>query len=202
MFTLPQTGEAEGSSSKRPLKLAGLTADAFRSFVSVAIPRCAVSTYLRSYWMQTLKWAHTSSIIPGQKLTLIEWGRVLHLSDMWQIDDLRHIVIAEMTAKFDEHSAVVQLQLADRFQIQQWVYPAVQHLVLRKTTLLRHELELLGFELAAKVLLIRDTNFANLLGQTTTHMTFASNKQIEKVFGCEVPSQPSWDSMFAPPDMD
>jgi hypothetical protein len=39
MFTLPQSGETDGSSNEHPLKLEGISPSEFRIFVKASIPR-------------------------------------------------------------------------------------------------------------------------------------------------------------------
>jgi hypothetical protein len=194
MFTLPQSGEADGSSNEHPLKLEGLSVDDFRAFVSATVPRYVAFKFIISPKRYALNKSDAHSMIPGGKaclMSLPEWARVLHLADMWQIDDLRTEAIEEMSTKFNEPAAVLQLLLADRYSIQDWIRPAVSHLTLRQTTLTVQEIEELGLELAVKVLHIRDTNLRAHVRATAIGIASAANTEIAKMFKNQVAEEPA-----------
>jgi hypothetical protein len=75
---------------------------------------------------------------------------------MWQIKHLRDLSIREMEPKFDGTSAIDQLLLGQKYSIGQWIYPAVEQLVLRKEPFSEQELENLGFGNIAKIWKVRD----------------------------------------------
>jgi hypothetical protein len=205
MFTLPQSGETDGSSNEHSLKLEGLSVDDFRAFVSATVPRYVVSICIVSPKRHALNRSDAHSMIPGGKaclMSLPEWARVLHLADMWQIDDLRTEAIEEMSTKFNEPAAVLQLLLADRYSIQDWIRPAVSHLMLRQTTLTVQEIEELGLELAVKVLHIRDTNLRAHVRATTIGIASAADTEIAKMFKNQVVEKPVETSESSDTDSD
>jgi hypothetical protein len=158
MFTLPQTGETDGSSNERPLKLEGLSASEFRTFIAVAIPRydCLSGTTLKS----VLSLTHISlfSIVGGsaQSLTATDWVVALRISDMWQMDALHTSAIEILTTLFDGDTAALQLHMAERYSIKKWIYPAAASLIVRENILTCAEMQVLGYKAASNILCARD----------------------------------------------
>jgi hypothetical protein len=61
-----------------------------------------------------------------------------------------------MEPMFEGTSAVDQLLLGQKYSIGQWIYPAVELLVLRKEAFKEQELERLGLGNIAKIWKLRD----------------------------------------------
>jgi hypothetical protein len=160
MFTLPQTEETDGSSNEHPLKLEGLSALEFRTFIAVAIPRydCLSGIILETVW--NLTYLLLFSIVGGSARSLIaeDWVAVLRISDMWQMDALRASAIEILTTLFDADTAALQLQVAERYSIKKWMYPAASKLIMRENILTCAEMQLLGYETASTVLCARDAH--------------------------------------------
>jgi hypothetical protein len=84
------------------------------------------------------------------------WAAVLRLADMWTLDTLRAGAIAHLATTFTDADAAVQLDLAMRFNVTRWVRPAVARLVKRASPFTQEEIELLGAEMVARILPLRD----------------------------------------------
>jgi hypothetical protein len=180
MFTLPQTGETDGSSNELPLKLEGLSASEFRTFIVVTIPRYDCLSEIELQSILTLTCMLLFSIVGGSPRSLItaDWIVVLRISDMWQMDALRTSAIEILTTLFDGDTAALQLQMAECYSIKKWIYPAATNLIMRENIMTCGEMQLLGYETALSILCARDAHLKSQIRRRETNLVGGSHAMI------------------------
>jgi hypothetical protein len=77
---------------------------------------------------------------------------------MWQDEELRDSSISHLDALFDESTAASKLIAAEQYCIEHWKYEAIKQLVLRKASLTSKDIDLLGAEISASIMLIRENH--------------------------------------------
>jgi len=135
MFTLPPGQETgiDGLSDDRPLLLEGIKRDDFRSFLRALYPPC---------------------IGEALQLTEPEWASVLSLAHMWSFQRIRKLAIDELSnCNVDE---IRKVELAHRFDIEEWYHAAYTALVRRERPLSYEEAARLGLDFAFKMGRVRE----------------------------------------------
>jgi hypothetical protein len=92
------------------------------------------------------------------KLTWAQAGSVLKLAALWDMQDLRTAVVAELTPTPGQSDAVEVLRVALEHTIAHWIPNAMEQLVCRDRPLSAQEAELLGFDMATRVWTLREQN--------------------------------------------
>jgi hypothetical protein len=75
---------------------------------------------------------------------------------MWQMDAFRESILKILGQQFDQNTAAHQVQLALEHRIESWVVSGLTHLVERAAPLLASEMKLLGLNVSAKVIELRE----------------------------------------------
>ncbi|KLO13797.1 hypothetical protein SCHPADRAFT_827519 [Schizopora paradoxa] len=135
MFTLPPGSQTEtdGLSDERPLILQGIKCDDFRPFLKALYPPCI------------------GEVI---QLSEPEWASVLSLAHMWAFHRIRKLAIDELAnCNVDE---IRKVELAHRFEIEEWYHDAYTALVRREHPLSYEEAHRLGFDFAFKMGRVRE----------------------------------------------
>ncbi len=154
MFTLPpgQETDIDGLSDDRPLLLEGIKRDDFRSFLRALYPPCVVTNTLSR---RTDRRTRSSSCIgEALQLTEPEWASVLSLAHMWSFQRIRKLAIDELSnCNVDE---IRKVELAHRFDIEEWYHAAYTALVRRERPLSYEEAARLGLDFAFKMGRVRE----------------------------------------------
>jgi hypothetical protein len=77
---------------------------------------------------------------------------------MWEMEQLRALIVSQLSATFNNEDAAEQIQLAQTYGIAKWVERSVQVLVLRPGSMTAREIETVGPETAAQIWSLRDRN--------------------------------------------
>ncbi|KAI0669339.1 hypothetical protein C8Q78DRAFT_940996, partial [Trametes maxima] len=94
-------------------------------------------------------------LFPGSRhLTTDEWTGVLRLATMWMFKTVRATAISKLHM-FLIRSPATRVRLAREFDIPAWIQPALLALA-RQNTLAAADLEALGWDDAAKLILVRE----------------------------------------------
>lgn len=123
MFALPaEQGHArEGSSDKNPIRLSGITAFDFQSFLKVIFPRCVA--YPCRYDQRNSRYESTGLISPDRPLTetttltLEEWTSALKLSTIWTCASIRAKAAAQCYTLMDKSCPISIVVLGKRYHI-------------------------------------------------------------------------------------
>jgi hypothetical protein len=110
-----------------------------------------------------------------------EWASLLRVADMWQIDQLRARVIDDLSTMFDVETAVLQLQLARRYQVDKWLRPALRHLVLRMAPLTSSEFGEIGVELGSRISALREMHLRSHLDYSSLPMISSTGIKVTEV---------------------
>ncbi|RDX55947.1 hypothetical protein OH76DRAFT_1477646 [Lentinus brumalis] len=138
MFSLPATpdGTQDGSSENRPLLLEGVRADDFRDSVTSPIPPHDESLNSHDY----IRERPTS------------WVAVLDLATRWEIPSARSWALEALKSE----QCTTRLMLARKYDIVEWWTTTMQSLVARRSPLTREEFDILGVDLAVRVVALRE----------------------------------------------
>ena len=85
-----------------------------------------------------------------------DWTSVLKLSTMWSFDLLRDLAIRNM-AELPGASPVEKAALANEYQIDQWLLPALNELAQREEPISINEAHRLGWEMALQMAAVRES---------------------------------------------
>ncbi|TFK94288.1 hypothetical protein K466DRAFT_580066 [Polyporus arcularius HHB13444] len=141
MFSLPATpdGTQDGSSEERPLLLEGVRADDFRDLLRVLSPR-----------MTSLSPSENSHDYIRERPT--SWVAVLDLATRWEIPSARSWALEALKSE----ECCTRLMLARKYDIVEWWTTTMQSLVARRSPLTREEFDILGVDLAVRVVALRE----------------------------------------------
>lgn len=85
-----------------------------------------------------------------------DWTSVLKLSTMWSFDLLRELAIHTM-AELPGVSPVEKAALANEYQIDEWLLPALNELAQREEPISINEAHRLGWEMALQIAAVRES---------------------------------------------
>ncbi|KAG6326600.1 hypothetical protein ID866_12489 [Astraeus odoratus] len=140
MFSLPvpNNEEVEGSSDELPIHLPGVRADEFRLLLKVLL---------------------TSSFGSQGNLpnSPDEWLSVIKLARMWEMDEVCKKAIKMMPYSSVNKNAVEKVRLAFQYDIDEWLVPGLNELAKRPEPVSVKDVELLGWEIALKVVEVRES---------------------------------------------
>ncbi|TFK89040.1 hypothetical protein K466DRAFT_546042 [Polyporus arcularius HHB13444] len=141
MFALPTSdGNVEGSSDEHPLLLEGIAEEEFRTLLRVMF---------RPHY--------GASEEESRPLSLTEWIDVLKLTTMWHYATLRAVAIDSLTPMLQQYEPVQWISLARKYDVREWLLPALHALARRKQPLQLHEVEPLGIATAIKMAEVRES---------------------------------------------
>ncbi|KAJ7167142.1 hypothetical protein C8R43DRAFT_877346, partial [Mycena crocata] len=80
--------------------------------------------------------------------TVEEWTSVLHLADLWHMDDIRRLAIAQLAQCA---GPVDRIALGHQYKITEWLGPAYLALVMRKESITAEEGEKLGVDAMVRI---------------------------------------------------
>ncbi|KAI0713673.1 hypothetical protein C8Q76DRAFT_467588 [Earliella scabrosa] len=144
MFTLPTPPDrpGEGSVEENPLFLEGVKVDQFRDFLRVLC--YDISSLPRSINSNTL-------FICLQQIPT-SWMNVLELAARWQFEEIRQHALNYLSMA----DGMTRLIAARKFQLTEWLIPALQNVGLRDAALTVEEIQELGLDFAVKVIALRE----------------------------------------------
>ncbi|KAG8997030.1 hypothetical protein FRB93_000523 [Tulasnella sp. JGI-2019a] len=142
MFSLPPaTGEPrEGSSEDCPIRLSNVTVFEFEQ-----LARLLITPF--------------SSII--RPFNTKEWEAILHLSTMWEFENLRLYAIKTIGEHKDSINAATVARIAKCYHVTEWLSPAYETLCTRPNALTDEEGEELGLRIVLAIARIRETMYTN-----------------------------------------
>jgi hypothetical protein len=76
---------------------------------------------------------------------------------------LQSVIVAHLSSRFGEGDAAEQMQVARQFNIHAWIPLAMERLVLRVEPLTSLEVDLIGSDMIAQVIALRERNRENLV---------------------------------------
>ncbi|CDO70494.1 hypothetical protein BN946_scf184569.g37 [Trametes cinnabarina] len=175
MFSLPGYAEtADGESDDKPLKLEGITKDGFRALLRVMF---------ESYHQppEVAKSVH--------ELSTEEWVEVLKLATMWEYDKIRRIALANLTPRFEaDRQSTRWLGYARRYEVREWLVPALCALARRPQAIQLDEVDDLGIETVVRMAEIREDH--RMLNANTTglrpYLAYDLVSVINRVFAEEL----------------
>ncbi|KAG8914584.1 hypothetical protein FRC01_004001 [Tulasnella sp. 417] len=127
--------EGEGKSDEHPICLGGISAFEMESFLKVI----------------------DSPFIYGDpQLAFSEWAAALHLATMWNFDEIRERVIAQMDKTISTANIFERIDVSLKCGVEKWLHPAYEALCTRTETLSDSEAEHLGLRRAAAIWRIRE----------------------------------------------
>ncbi|KAI6145016.1 hypothetical protein BKA82DRAFT_1002182 [Pisolithus tinctorius] len=144
-FPPPPDEEVEGSSDGRPIILPDVVkVDEFKQLLRALLP----TNY------------HGSRLPKGD---FDEWISVLKLSRMWQMDDIQRAALGVLKRYSTvEKSAAEKLALAMKYEIKDWIMPAIDELARRSEPISVEDAQILGLETALKVAAVRESTSERL----------------------------------------
>ncbi|TRM68981.1 hypothetical protein BD626DRAFT_472542, partial [Schizophyllum amplum] len=145
MFSLPpgQGQDTEGCSDQHPVVLEGATADEYRQFLRILLPRNALR--------------------PDHDLTLEQWTAALKLSTMWDFDDIRQLAVTKM-GKLDM-TREQRFRLGRAYNVSKWYHGVLKDLVQRVEPLSREDVDLVGLDIALGLAASRERISPSIYGQ-------------------------------------
>jgi hypothetical protein len=90
-------------------------------------------------------------------LSVVEWGSVLSLVTLWQMESLRTDVLELLDSKFDEGTAAHQVYIGRKYNMAEWTTRGMLRLVERPSSLTVVDMEVLGYELSARIAELRES---------------------------------------------
>lgn len=140
--------------------LSGVKTDEFRAFLEVLYPHALyVSLYAITMHNANQNSSRTDLMKFGTtvKLAEPEWLYVLRLAHDWKFNGVREQAISELknASSFDSNP-VYKIELAKKYNITAWLFPAYRALAIREEPLNIKEMTSLGFEDVSKVSIARD----------------------------------------------
>jgi hypothetical protein len=122
-------------------------------------------------------------------MSIENWTKVLRLCDMWQMDDLNSVAVSTMEALFTDKTSALKLRIACDHSIEKWKYPAIARMVLRDFALTSDDIKILGTEMAASILQVRERDIFACHSELTkrTDTKIVTDREIYKNFGCKSP---------------
>ncbi|KAH7925678.1 hypothetical protein BV22DRAFT_1010702 [Leucogyrophana mollusca] len=129
--SVPDGIEADGCSNERPLRLEHIQENDFKQLLKVLFPE--------------------PKNMPN---TFAEWRSVLKLSAMWKFESTKKLAVDHMSPMMMD--PVDKICLANDYDVQQWLVPALDALATRKEPIGMKDAERLGMELTLKVAAIRE----------------------------------------------
>lgn len=94
------------------------------------------------------------------------WMRVLKLSHMWSFDEIKFLAVSGLLSF--ERSPIQAITIARKFDIEEWVEPAVRRLAEREEPLTDEEISRIGWQDAYQISRARETRLSDHL---TVHLT-------------------------------
>ncbi|KAG9026917.1 hypothetical protein FS837_004466 [Tulasnella sp. UAMH 9824] len=127
--------EGEGKSDENPIGLGGITAFEMASFLDALDAR----------------------FLSGDpKLEFRQWAAGLHLSTMWNFEELRKDIITHMNKTISSAAPLERIDASLKCRVEEWLHPAYQVLCERQDGLTNEEAEHLGLRRAAAIWRIRE----------------------------------------------
>ncbi|KAG8944130.1 hypothetical protein FRC04_002168 [Tulasnella sp. 424] len=140
--------EGEGKSDEKPIGLGGITAFEMASFLDALDARF---------------------LSGNPKLDFRQWAAALHLSTMWNFEDLRNDIISHVNQTISDASPLDRIDASLKCRVEEWLHPAYQVLCERGTGLTNEEAEHLGLGRAAAIWRIRESRRPILSVCTNCH---------------------------------
>ncbi|KAL0955710.1 hypothetical protein HGRIS_001930 [Hohenbuehelia grisea] len=161
MFKMPAVGVPDGLSDSKPIFLEGISKEKFRHFIEFLYPK--------SFFVND-----PDDPEPNTR-TLEEWEDILSLATMWDMPRIRKGAILTMSSM--DMDPAEKIVLARCFDIDEWLLPAFERLVLREEPLGVRDLHLLGEDSALKVCALRESlsragNFLPGRGELRPHPNY------------------------------
>ncbi|KAH8822481.1 hypothetical protein DL96DRAFT_1621198 [Flagelloscypha sp. PMI_526] len=130
----PEGEEPQGSSDNHPVVLAGVSLKDFEALVG-----------------------HFNPDVPGFSDTKEEWISVLHLADMWSMEEVRQTACKKLY--HHTFGPIEMLELAEKYHLPyQWAAPAFHQLVSRSNPLTVAESQRLNPKWAAAIAFVQHSN--------------------------------------------
>ncbi|KDQ50884.1 hypothetical protein JAAARDRAFT_62915 [Jaapia argillacea MUCL 33604] len=144
MFSVPvpKGGSPDGSSIDHPLLLEGVKANDFCQLLRVMYPPSFGKPF---------------------SLTLSEWTAVLDLSTMWQFEAVRALSIEEIAKQ--DIGVVDKIALANKYQVTDWLLPALNALAQREDPIGEDDAGKLGISWALKMASVRECAVQSVVRQ-------------------------------------
>jgi hypothetical protein len=139
IFTLPPGEEGVEGTEEKPFVLQGIGEIEFECLLKVMYPPPL-----------------------NAKLTRQEWMSVLKLSTMWEFTDIREMAIQELLKEDMGMQTIEKIECAKSFRVKEWLVEGYTELLKRAETITDEEGGRLGWETAAKLLLIREQYLTTL----------------------------------------
>ncbi|KAG8952565.1 hypothetical protein FRC03_012097 [Tulasnella sp. 419] len=127
----------EGQVDKNPIRLEGVTTSQFESL---------------------LKLSDLSSILKKGTRTCEFWDAILHISSIWDSEELRQHAIQEIDNL--KPNAAKYIYLAQKYDVSKWIEPAFVELCKRPESLSADEISMVGLPLLAHLCLVRERRAA------------------------------------------
>ncbi|KAG8946676.1 hypothetical protein FRC00_009463 [Tulasnella sp. 408] len=127
--------EGEGKSDENPICLGGVTAFEMESFLDALDAR---------FWSG------------DPKLEFKQWAAALHLSTMWNFEELRKDIITHVNKTISNASPLDRIDASLKCKVEEWLHPAYQVLCERQTGLTDEEAQHLGLGRTVAIWRIRE----------------------------------------------
>ncbi|KAG8941934.1 hypothetical protein FRC03_003850 [Tulasnella sp. 419] len=127
----------EGQVDENPILLEGVTAFQFESL---------------------LKLSDLSSILDNDTRTYEFWDAILHISSIWDSEELRQHAIREIDNL--KPSAAKYIYLAQKYNVSKWIEPAFVELCRRPESLSADEISMIGLPLLVHLCMVRERRAA------------------------------------------
>ncbi|KAI0072574.1 hypothetical protein K474DRAFT_1700885 [Panus rudis PR-1116 ss-1] len=143
MFTLPGNGNvnAEGNSNENPIRLDGISKNDFHRLLRVMYPRNEQD---------------------NRNLTTEEWISVLKLATMWAFQAIRQTAIQSLATQL-QTDPVEKINLAQAYNIREWLIPTLNSLAQRRDMITSAEAERLGMDYTLKLVQVRERFYSRAL---------------------------------------
>lgn len=123
----------KGWTKEKPFHVDGLSKHDFVAFLKIICPR---------------------NVFQPEDLSFEDWVSVLKLSTLWNFEEARKCAINNLPFTDFEHP-VTRIELAMRYKVRQWYFPALQKLATQQYSFETQDVERLGLNFAMKVVELR-----------------------------------------------
>ncbi len=119
----------------------------------------------------------------SRPLSLTEWIDVLKLTTMWHYATLRAVAIERLTPMLQQYDPVQWISLARKYDVHEWLLPALHALARRERPLQLHEVTPLGIATLVKMAEVRESRGVAHVGGYHIHGSFGGTHSHAGGFG-------------------